>query len=72
MALMIFLIFASILGYAGAVIAAGQARAYVAIRYIKDKHSVADEDPLFFVDEPVNPPIEPEETPGEENGSDSA
>jgi hypothetical protein len=63
MAFMLFLIFASILGYALAVIAAGQARGYVAIRYIKDHYSIADEDPMFFVDEHVNPPIEPEEEP---------
>ncbi len=60
MALMLFLIFASIFGYALAIIAAGQARGYVALRHIKDNYSIAAEDSLFFTDEPVNDPVEGE------------
>ncbi|UCE23719.1 MAG: hypothetical protein JSU74_10515 [Candidatus Zixiibacteriota bacterium] len=63
MAFMLFLIFASILGYFMATIAVGQARAYVAIRYIKDDYSIPDEKPLFFEDENVNPPID---SPGDD------
>jgi hypothetical protein len=58
MAIMLFLIFASIWGYMLAIIATAQARAYVVIRYLKDGYSIADEDSLFYTDEPVNPPIE--------------
>ncbi|MCD6249487.1 MAG: hypothetical protein J7J98_04050 [candidate division Zixibacteria bacterium] len=58
MAFMLFLIFASILGYTLAVIAAGQARGYVALRYIKDNYSIAAEEALFFTDEPVNDEVE--------------
>ncbi len=54
MAFMLFLIFASILGYTLAVVAAGQARGYVALRYIKDNYSIAAEESLFFTEEPVN------------------
>ncbi len=61
MAFMLFLIFASIVGYMLAVIAAGQARGYVALRYIKDNYSIAAEDSLFFKDEPVNEEV-PEES----------
>jgi hypothetical protein len=61
MALMLFLVFASILGYTLAIVAAGQARGYVALRYIKDKYSVAAEESLYFKDEPVNEPVEGEE-----------
>lgn len=57
MAFMLFLIFASILGYALAIVAAGQARGYVALRYIKDGYSIAAEDSLFFKEEPVNEPV---------------
>lgn len=57
MALMLFLIFLSILGYMGAVIAAVQARGYVAIRFIKDSYKIDAEEPLFFSDEHVNPEI---------------
>jgi hypothetical protein len=65
MAVMIFLVFASVVGYGLATIAAGQAHGYVAIRYIKDDYNIAEEDSLFFVDEHVNPEIEPQ---GEEAG----
>ena len=54
MAFMLFLIFISILGYALAVVAAGQARGYVALRFIKDNYSIAAEESLFFKEEPVN------------------
>jgi len=61
MAFMLFLIFLSILGYTLAIVAAGQARGYVALRFIKDNYSIAAEDSLFFKDEPVNEPVDPEE-----------
>lgn len=57
MAVMLFLCFLSILGYMGAVLASAQARGYVAIRQIKDGYSIADESPMFFTDEHVNPKI---------------
>ena len=47
MAGMLFLIFASIIGYAFSIIATGQARAYTIIRYIKDDYKISDEPPLF-------------------------
>jgi len=56
-AFMLFLIFASILGYLLAIVAASQARGYVALRYIKDGHNIAKEDPLFFTDEHINPEV---------------
>jgi len=62
MAVMLFLIFASILGYFLAIIATGQARAYVVIRYKKDGYEIASESPLFFEDEPVNAPIGEDES----------
>ncbi|MBD3256889.1 hypothetical protein GF377_00555 [candidate division GN15 bacterium] len=58
MAVMLFIVFASILGYMLAIIAAAQARGYVALRYIKDNYSIANEKALFFTDEPVNDPVE--------------
>ncbi len=58
MAVMLFVIFASIWGYMLAVVATAQARGYVVIRYLKDGYNIADEDSLFYTDEPVNPPIE--------------
>jgi hypothetical protein len=64
MAVMLFLIFASIIGYFLAIIATGQARAYVVIRYKKDKYAISSESPLFLEDEPVNEP--------EGDGDDSA
>ncbi|UCD64516.1 MAG: hypothetical protein JSW34_03520 [Candidatus Zixiibacteriota bacterium] len=60
MAFMLFLIFASVIGYFLATIAVGQVRGYVAIRYIKDEYRLSDEKPLFFEEEPVNPPIDEE------------
>ncbi|RKX28881.1 MAG: hypothetical protein DRP47_03165 [Candidatus Zixiibacteriota bacterium] len=56
MALMLFFIFASIVGYFLAIIATGQARSYAVIRFINDEYIIADEDPLFFVEEHVNEP----------------
>ncbi len=58
MAIMLFMVFASILGYGLAVVAAAQARGYVALRYIKDGYSIAAEESLFFTDEPVNDPAD--------------
>jgi len=58
MAFMLFLVFATILGYMLAIVAAAQARGYIALRYIKDKHNIAEEDSLFFKDEHVNPEVE--------------
>ena len=58
MALMLFLVFASVVGYTLAVVAAGQARGYVVLRWIKDEYSIAAEDSLFFTDEPVNDPVD--------------
>ncbi|MEW5993173.1 MAG: hypothetical protein AB1744_02105 [Candidatus Zixiibacteriota bacterium] len=54
----LFIVFVSIFGYMFAIIATGQARGYAAIRYFKDGHKIADEEPLFFQEEPVNPPID--------------
>jgi hypothetical protein len=47
MAFMLFLIFASVIGYFLAVIASAQARGYVALRQIKDGHRIAEEPPMF-------------------------
>ncbi|MFQ5499008.1 MAG: hypothetical protein ACE5FH_04990 [Candidatus Zixiibacteriota bacterium] len=58
MALMLFLIFASVIAYALSVLATAQARGYVVVRYIKDNHRIPDEEPMFFTDEHVNPPID--------------
>jgi len=60
MALMLFLVFASVIGYFLAVIATAQARGYVAIRYIKDDYRISDEKPMFFDEEHVNEPQEPD------------
>ncbi len=45
MAFMIFVIFASIIGYFLTIIAVGQARGYAVIRYIKDGYKIEDEEP---------------------------
>ncbi|MCK4302408.1 MAG: hypothetical protein KAW91_06515 [candidate division Zixibacteria bacterium] len=66
MAFMLFLVFASVIGYMLATVATAQARGYVVIRYIKDTYRISEEASLFFTDEPVNPPI------GEEGVSGSA
>ena len=60
MAIMLLVIFASVIGYALAIIASAQARGYVVIRYLKDTYKVTDEKPLFFQEEHVNPPIDGE------------
>ena len=60
MMVMLFLIFASIIGYMLSVIATAQARGYVAIRYFKDSHRIADEQPLFYEEEHINPPLDGE------------
>jgi len=65
MAIMLFLIFASIVGYFLAIIATAQARAYVVIRYKKDDYEISAESPLFFEDEPVNPPVGQDESADE-------
>ena len=54
MAFMLFLIFAAVMGYTLAVVAAGQARGYIVLRYIKDDYSIAAEESLFFKEQPVN------------------
>jgi hypothetical protein len=68
MSVMLFLIFASIIGYMLAIIATAQARGYVALRYIKDGYKIPDEKPLFSEEEHVNPPVEEsgESQPGED------
>lgn len=58
MAVMLFIIFATVIGYALSVIATGQARGYVALRFIKDSHNIAEEAPLFFTPDHVNRPID--------------
>jgi hypothetical protein len=63
LAVMLFLVFASVLGYMLAIVAAAQARGYIALRHIKDKYNIAAEKPLFFTDEPVNDPVDIEGTP---------
>ncbi|MFQ6007932.1 MAG: hypothetical protein ACE5K8_03180 [Candidatus Zixiibacteriota bacterium] len=64
MAFMLFLIFASVIGYMLAIIATAQARGYVAVRYIKDNYKIPDEKPLFFEEEHVNPPMDEGKTQG--------
>ena len=58
MALMLFVIFASIFGYMFSVIATAQARAVVIIRKLKDDYNIADEKPLFYQEEHVNPKMD--------------
>ncbi|MFZ1682582.1 MAG: hypothetical protein WAU88_00490 [Candidatus Zixiibacteriota bacterium] len=47
MAIMLFIIFVSIVGYGLAILAAGQARAYVVLRYMKDGYKIPEEKSLF-------------------------
>lgn len=47
MSAMLFLIFASVIGYFFAIIAAAQARGYVALRHVKDGHRIPEEPPMF-------------------------
>ena len=58
MAFMLFVIFASIFGYMLSVIATAQARAVVIIRKLKDDYNIADEKPLFYKEEHVNPKMD--------------
>ena len=58
MAFMLFIIFASIFGYMLAVIATAQARAVVIIRRLKDDYNIADEKPLYYQEEHVNPKVD--------------
>ncbi|MBN1213183.1 MAG: hypothetical protein JXA92_11465 [candidate division Zixibacteria bacterium] len=58
MAVMLFLIFATIIGYMLAIVAAAQARAFVVIRKIKDDYNIAKESSLFYIEEHVNPEID--------------
>ena len=58
MAIMLFVVFASIWGYMFSVVATAQARAYVALRHVKDGYRIDQESSLFYEDEPVNPPID--------------
>ncbi len=60
MAVMLALVFASIIGYMLAILATAQARGYVVIRYYKDGYKIPEEDPLFFEEEHVNPRVEEE------------
>jgi hypothetical protein len=60
MALMLFLVFASIIGYLLAIVATAQAQGYVVIRYLKDDYDISGEKPLFYEEEWVNPPEEDE------------
>lgn len=59
MSLMLFLVFASVIGYFLAILATAQTYTYVGIRRSKDGHDIATEKPLFFEDEHVNPEIDP-------------
>ncbi len=67
MAVMLLVVFASVLGYGLAILAAGQARAYVALKYIKDGYKVSDEDSLFTSQ---TPEPEPSEEVGQEPSPD--
>jgi len=67
MSVMIFLVFASIIGYALAIVAAAQAHGFVVIRRQKDDYNVADEEPMFFTDEHVNPEIKVAGDEGQES-----
>lgn len=48
MAAMLLVILASVFGYALAVVATTQARAYAVIRFLKDDYRIAEEPPLFL------------------------
>ncbi|KAA3632019.1 MAG: hypothetical protein DWP97_11835 [Calditrichaeota bacterium] len=49
MAFMVFVIFASVIGYFLTVLAVGQTRAYVVIRYLKDGYKIDNEEPEHAV-----------------------
>jgi len=63
MSFMLFLIFATIIGYFLAIVASAQARAFVVIRKIKDDYKIADEESLFYKDEHINPEIDEDKIP---------
>ncbi len=65
MAFMLFVVFASIIGYFLSIVSTVQARTYIAIRYIKDEYKISDEDPLFFEEEQVAPFMDGEVGPSE-------
>jgi hypothetical protein len=67
MAISLFLIFLIIWGYILSVIATGQAYSYAVIKKIRDDNKIGDEQPLFFKDEPVNPPINETDKSEDEN-----
>jgi hypothetical protein len=46
MALMLLIVFATVLGYGLAILAAGQARIYVVLRYLKDGYRIPDEESM--------------------------
>jgi hypothetical protein len=58
-ALMLFVIFAGIIGYFMSSLAAAQVYTYAGIRKAKDGHDLATEKPLFFEEEHVNAEIQP-------------
>ncbi|HWR82071.1 MAG TPA: hypothetical protein VN285_02080 [Candidatus Deferrimicrobium sp.] len=68
MAVMLFLVFAIVIGYMLAIVATAQARAFAVIRCVKDGYKISDEAPLFFQEEHVNPPVE--ETGESQSGED--
>ena len=68
MSVMIFLIFASVIGYFLAVVAAGQVWGFASIRVIKDEYNIAEESPMFFTDEHVNPVTEEGGNEGDSTG----
>lgn len=59
-ALMLFVIFAAIIGYFMSSLAAAQVYTYAGIRKSKDGHDLSTEKPLFFEEEHVNAEIQPE------------
>jgi len=72
MALMLFMIFASVVGYALSVVATAQARGYVVIRYLKDEYRIADERPLFLEEEtPVEEHTPPTDQHDPEDSTDN-
>ncbi|HKK20194.1 MAG TPA: hypothetical protein VJ983_01895 [candidate division Zixibacteria bacterium] len=65
MAFMLFIVFASIIGYFLSIVSTVQARTYIALRYIKDEYKISDEDPLFFEEEQIAPFMDGEVGPSE-------
>jgi len=62
MAVSLFLIFLTVCGYIFSVIGTGQAYALAIIRYKRDGYKVTDEEPLYFEEEYINPPIDKSDT----------